>query len=489
MALDLCEAGSLLARDIREEERTRAAQLDAWAPRAPRLSPVLAEIAQLDPPRRRRTAFWELLAEMEDAERTQAMLSILGSAHREEAEGLRLLFTFLVGRPTTFLYPEQLGSLRHSLRLAARLLFHQPPSHPDELAWLEEFRAGLPSLGSLAALREVLAKRGQALREFLALDDAMPLPLPPALDAQLRLEGRAASLRGRRLVESVGDYDPQAVARLLPMVVALDEWQGDLTALADKGAKALKHPLQQYLEADCGAWRAGLAAGGVAETTVARWIQWMEKTELVGSEPAAWVAILRTFGEKKYRKTLHAALVMPRFWRQRSLGLTRRPPSALVPRKAVQEAGGIHWVDLDFLKWAQWVDPDGLPATPAQWQQEDCPLLYLRSRLQDDHFCERILDNEQWVQRQGVVEAIAMGSRSLKILLRIARDRKLHTGAANRRVPISLLMNPAGVPLSALRPFLGLHYISRHELQRLARGGPDVREEISRESRSVLKYL
>ena len=87
----------------------------------------------------------------------------------------------------------------------------------------------------------------------------------------------------------------------------------------------------------------------------------------------------------------------------------------------------------------------------------------------------------------GVVESIARGSRSLKILLRIAGERKLYTGAANRGVPLALLENPTNIPVTALRPFFNFRYVTRLDMLRLSRGGADVREDVRREARAFMK--
>jgi len=354
------------------------------------------------------------------------------------------------------------------------------------MEWLESVHAVLPpeSREALAAHRE------QILRMFQGKDE-FPHPLPEPLGDLIRLEGRAASLRGARLVDMVGDYDPQALARLLPLVVALDEWQGDLDALVTHGPEALKHPLEQFLgEEELSSWRRQLAKAESAPGRIlSGWVHWMNGTEMVGNEPAAWVSLLRTLGERRYRKTLYAALLMPLRWRSRKLGLPSRPPAELFRRRAVTMSEGLFWVDLDELLWTEWVSPDGCPMSAEGWRREESPLSLLRSRVQNDAFCDSILGNEQWIQRHGVVESIARGSRSLKILLRIARERRLHTGACNRGVPLALLENPTNIPLSALRPFIGPRYLSRHDFSRLARGGAGIRQDISREARAIIRRV
>jgi hypothetical protein len=317
----------------------------------------------------------------------------------------------------------------------------------------------------------------------------MPYPFEPVVERLIRLEGEATALRAHRLVDAAGGYDAKALAKILPMVVALDEWQGDLIALAQRGPKALKHPLAQVLGGEeTQRWREGLdAEKTIAARIVSAWIDWMDETELVGSEPAAWVSLLRTLDERRYRKTLHAALILPRRWQAHRLGLKRKPPMGLFPPRAVSTSDGYYWLDLSRVLWSRWIGADGLPACPDSWGQEESPVQLLKSRLQDEDFCETILDNDRWISRMGVVESIARGSRSLKILLRIAGERKLYTGAANRGVPLALLENPTNIPVTALRPFFNFRYVTRLDMLRLSRGGADVREDVRREARAFMR--
>ena len=488
MALDQLAKDTLLGRTPDETERALAGALDRWAPSAPALDTQLVRLGAEEALLKRRIALWELLASLDRASRQRQLEAIIGAAYREDAGGLRLLFSFLCGRPRSFLYPERIASLRHVERLGRRLLFVQPPRTDEELAWLETLQA-LLARDQGEAFPAALVPLRARLADMLAAPAGLPAQLPAELAELILLEGRAASLRGARLVDQVGEYDPAALARLLPLVVALDEWQGDLQTLVSRGARGLKHPLEQFLgDEELAGWQRDLAADDRAPgRLLAGWVRWMSETEMVGNEPAAWVGLLRTLGGRRYRKTLYAALLLPLRWRARRLGLDTRPPQSLFRGPAVSEAEGLFWVDLDALLWADWVSADGRPSSPEEWRAPESPLALLRSRIQDDAFCELILDNPKWSGRNGTVEIIARGSRSVKILLRIARERRLHSGAANRGVPLALLENPTGVPLSALRAFLGPRYISHHDIGRLARGASGVRQEIIREARELIR--
>ena len=69
------------------------------------------------------------------------------------------------------------------------------------------------------------------------------------------------------------------------------------------------------------------------------------------------------------------------------------------------------------------------------------------------------------------------------MLLEIANRRELHTGAANRNVPRTLLWHPTGIPVSALRKFVHVRYVDRIELTAMAarnsRARPEVRQMVA----------
>jgi hypothetical protein len=80
-------------------------------------------------------------------------------------------------------------------------------------------------------------------------------------------------------------------------------------------------------------------------------------------------------------------------------------------------------------------------------------------------------------------------SRSVLVLETIARDRRLHTGFANRDVPLALLRSPCNVPVKALRKFTHVKHVSKVELQNAARDRAGVRDEVSKEIQVYLRSL
>jgi hypothetical protein len=130
------------------------------------------------------------------------------------------------------------------------------------------------------------------------------------------------------------------------------------------------------------------------------------------------------------------------------------------------------------------VADDGVPelAPPDAPKPTDFRRLVL-TNIQNEHVICGLLATPRVANMPGLVEQIALRTRSLKVLLEIANRRDLHTGAANRNVPRVLLWHPSGVPVSALRKFVHVRFIDRLELVALStrnsRARPEVRQMAS----------
>ena len=65
----------------------------------------------------------------------------------------------------------------------------------------------------------------------------------------------------------------------------------------------------------------------------------------------------------------------------------------------------------------------------------------------------------------------------------------MHTGFANRSVPLAVLRSPVNVPISVLRKFIHVKYVSKVDLKRIAVDQAGVRKEVGREVKKYLKSL
>jgi hypothetical protein len=109
--------------------------------------------------------------------------------------------------------------------------------------------------------------------------------------------------------------------------------------------------------------------------------------------------------------------------------------------------------------------------------------------MDNDQFIFELLNNPRVLAQPGIVPLIALRSRSLRVLTIISTRLDLHTGFANKEVPINLLQNPARIPLSSIRKFLHVRYIDKATLARLGGKGSQIREEVRREIQHYLSSL
>jgi hypothetical protein len=104
-----------------------------------------------------------------------------------------------------------------------------------------------------------------------------------------------------------------------------------------------------------------------------------------------------------------------------------------------------------------------------------------------DSIVEALLNNPKVFQMPGLVAFVCGTSRSVALLSKIAKSRQLHTGFANRDVPLALLQSPCNVPVSLLRPFINVKYVSLIDLKHLARAKAGIRRAVKDEAEAYLK--
>jgi hypothetical protein len=104
-----------------------------------------------------------------------------------------------------------------------------------------------------------------------------------------------------------------------------------------------------------------------------------------------------------------------------------------------------------------------------------------------DSILEALLGNPKVFQTPGLVAYIASTSRSVGLLSKIAKSRPLHSGFANRDVPLTLLQSPCNIPISLLKPFFNVRNIPLIDLKHLARAKAGVRRQVKEEAEMYLK--
>ena len=113
----------------------------------------------------------------------------------------------------------------------------------------------------------------------------------------------------------------------------------------------------------------------------------------------------------------------------------------------------------------------------------------VRSQLRNDAFIMGILENPRANTVPGVIEIIASRSRSLRVLDKIIRTSALFTGPANKNVPAQLLLNPSRIPLTSLRRFMNVRFVSKLDLQQMTRQRGALRPEVQHEISAYLSKL
>ncbi len=99
------------------------------------------------------------------------------------------------------------------------------------------------------------------------------------------------------------------------------------------------------------------------------------------------------------------------------------------------------------------------------------------------------LRNPKVIAVPGLVSAVASRTRNPQIIETIASDRALHTGFANRDVPLICLTSPCNVSPKVLRKFIHVKYVSKVDLRRIAADRSGIRKEVIREVELYLDVL
>lgn len=86
----------------------------------------------------------------------------------------------------------------------------------------------------------------------------------------------------------------------------------------------------------------------------------------------------------------------------------------------------------------------------------------------------------------GLVAEVVNRTRNPQVIEVVVANRALHTGFANKTVPLACLRSPVNVPVKTLRKFIHVKFVSKVDLRRLANDRTGVRRELGAE---IVKYL
>lgn len=97
-----------------------------------------------------------------------------------------------------------------------------------------------------------------------------------------------------------------------------------------------------------------------------------------------------------------------------------------------------------------------------------------------------LLKNSKVIGTPGIVALVVTRCRNMRVIETVCEQRQLHTGYANKDVPLALLRSPMRVPVKTLRRFINVRFVNKIELRRLAVDRSAVRREVADE---IVRYL
>ncbi len=446
-----------------------------------------------------------------------------------ERSGLRLWFGFLeVTRPGAEVLGQLngLSSLRRVTLKIASGSWHEPEESQEVnaarpiLDMLEEgARLGALDLaiGELPADRRVLGAVHQHLNAWfdqiaLRLDEGRDLPDDTLqfITQLAMLEVKLLEKRVSLLAGAIDPYDTRRIARLLPVLSRLDqdiEHMKDVVSRINTYEPFFERSLtieQALTSTELDKLVKAMSRDTVARS-LGRIIEAMRLRPVLSREFAFHVSqlyqihLLRAKAVTDGRPAdLLSIMLQVLEYRQgdTSIALSLEPEIAEAIWPTIAEWGarrpGPDRIETCYQEGRalNLVLPDGVPSLPDQpgtkAGRELTLLDLLHRHIDNDSFILGLLDNPKAISMAGLVALVARDSRSVRVLEKIIRVPSLHTGAANRDVPRLLLANPAHIPISSLRPFIHVRFVSKVDLRRMARRNPDVRPEVSRE---VARYM
>ncbi|MEN9352973.1 MAG: hypothetical protein RL318_298 [Fibrobacterota bacterium] len=383
--------------------------------------------------------------------------------------------------------------------LAARTLFFVGTT------WQNHVRrvATLPHLRRMLLRRahgmECLPKSIEALDQAAQIDlDSVRRDLQEGLESGIfpasaapvfALEAVALRERSRALADAADPYSMRTMARLLPRLRLYDEL-ADRLDLLSREASTLAVPdlgLLKFLgdkEYDKFCRTFHELPGGAF---LGKALELQRRFQFDPPQLSALFTISRSLGLPAPGANWTSQLD---FWlSQSAAGMPVRLPVASGPALKLLEhagvrlmAGGIE-VSPGSLDLAGLLDADTLSMSLALGKKPHPPDWkgLVMSNITRETLLVSFLQNPKVVRIPGLVESIVVNCRSGQVLSIIAQKRDLHTGHQNKGVPAALLRSRTKVPMTLLRRFIHLRFVSRAELKDLAlrASRPEVAKEVA----------
>jgi hypothetical protein len=493
---------------------------------------TVAQLAREDRYLERVDRLCTLFRDLETSDSAAFLIAASKLAVRKERAGLRALFAAFDVKPPGVEVLRNLQALscleRVSLRLAAGTWKAPEGESADEAAFpildvLDEAgRVGIlppravslpEEAGPIRTLCGHIRRFVSLLTEKLGNGERLPDPIIQFLVQLCMLELSLMEKRISHLAETIDPYDMRGMARLMPVLSRYDQ---DIEHMKSVVSRLTTYrpffertlTLENAITANemdrvgkiLRASAVGAAVADVLDAVRANPVLDRQLFFLVSS--VHQIATLRSLNLPRaampdVMSTLR--LVAGAFREGRPLRLGIEDPVVDLIWPVVdtwgileRDASGLllHFRDeraLDF------VDEDGTPRLPEMPGVAKTPEISIeqlvRQQMNNDPFLAGVLENPKLTEGKRVVSIIATGSRSLRILVKIINTPRLHTGETNKDVPRLLLMNPARIPVSSLRKFIHVRYVSKTDLGKLASPQYDIRREIQHEIRTYLKSI
>lgn len=498
----------------------------------PEVRQWLVELAtERDPDARALTLWSTMRKQIGQAGFTDMVRGILAAAVRNEYEGAAALTALLGVRASGDLLITRVRSFSSTRRLRQRLRHrHDRNLSGDEKAWLRELTKLLADLASSGtAAVEVTGGAGEiatALRgEFnriRAKSEAEGFLDPEDLSvlrAVCAVELRALEIRAADLAGSVDPFAATRVARTLPMLAEID---ADVRNLGDflgrmedgrAGGILAEHVtvMREVLDPDEEKRVRDLLERSTELRLAWRLLRGLDRNPLP-QRTLAWfsdrvLAVGQHLREKGYRRrpldVAACALIVLDHYRD---GQVRVPASARV--LDVLRESPVEHVDfpddgmvmvLDRERARRMPLPHGLPLPrlplvnidkfAIERQQEVSVKDLVMDNINNTSVLLGLLKNQKVTSTPGIIALIVSRARNMRVLDVICNTRSLHSGHANKDVPLSVLKSPMNIPIKTLRKFVSVRYVSKIELKRLEVDRSAVRREVADEIRAYLKSL
>jgi hypothetical protein len=510
-----------------------APRFGAFAARAGKLPPgggrrEIQDLTAEAIPRLRMHTICEVYRKLETPEIAGQLKTAARLAVRHDPAGLRLLFGFLEVRRPGVEVMRQIEKLSSLERVALRITsgsWSEPDEGQETSAGLitETFRA-VSRIGALGHADPETTTRPDLLREMIGrlrawfrrsgsiLESGRKLPraMMETVVAVADLEIRLTERRMSGIASRIDPYDGRGISRLMPILSFYDQDIEHLKTVVSR--LDTYYPFQERLIT-------------MEQALSTREIDSIEKALRQDADGLPMAEILSAMRSRPLldRELGYLVSVVHRLAALRARELEAPEPDVLSVLYDVlvhARGGGIDLVmepevldalsgSLDALgvertapgrlhaafredRAAEFVQPDGLPhlaLRPAEKAANTSIRDLVQRQLGNDAFMMGLLNNTRVTGLPGIVTMIAIQSRSVRVLSKIASARHLHTGPANKDVPRLLLMSPARIPVNTLKPLVHVRFVSRVDLERLAKSGTEIRSEVIKEIALYLKLL